>query len=206
MMKFICLMLLTLVSLNSFSERVSAQKRRIPKEPFQITDASTGKPIPEVLVIPRYYSVTGIVPSLFVKRKDVYRNYLDKPFIYRTGEPFILNVPKFNRVPLIQISVAKGRDIDGALVVAPKYRPSWIGNLWAIGGDRKIQLTPISDDEWLQLLEKKLNPLTTETVLVSDDYRFWDLPNEKFTLYIYYDNKERELVRSFLQKGSVDNK
>ena len=201
MMKFICLMLLTFISLSYFSESVSAQKRKIPREPFQFTDATTGEKIPEVLVITRYMSSTGLVPSVLLPKKDIFRNYLDKPFIYQSGKPFIINGPKFNKVPVIQLSVGIGRDVESVLIVAPKYRPLAFSNLWIPGDIRKVQLTPISDEEWQKLLREKLNPLTEQSVIESDDYRFWDLPNEKFTLHIYYDKKERELVKTFLQKA-----
>jgi hypothetical protein len=60
----ICLLLLTVVVLECFSERVSAQHSKIPEEPFQVVDASTGKAIPEILVIPLYSSYKGIFISL----------------------------------------------------------------------------------------------------------------------------------------------
>lgn len=207
-MKFICLTLLTVVSMNCFSICVEAQQnKKTYKEPLQITDASTGKRIPEVLVIPRYSSVAGILIAPEGKGKATYRDYLDKPFVYRAGEQFIIKkLPRFTGIPLFPVFIGKGRKTEGVLLIAPKYRPLWVDNSMPTENKKGVQLAPISDDEWSSLLEKKLNPLAKDDFLIIDDYRFWGLFENSRILHIYFNKKERELVHSFLQKDIIENK
>ena len=195
----------------SFSSGVLAQQRKIPKNPFRFRDAATGKPIPEVLVLPRYFSAKGIFIAPEGPANATYRNYLDKPFTYRTGDPFVLRTSKFKGLPLFPVLIGKARSIEGILIVAPKYRPIWIDNLWQTRDIlntrdiRDLQLTPIPYNEWSLLLEKTLNPLTKESVLLVDDFQFWGF-YEAERLYINYNKDERELVRKFLQSATVESK
>jgi hypothetical protein len=195
-----------------FHSEVFAQQKKIPTNRFKFSDAVTGKPIPEVLVIPRYYSATGIFIAPEGPAKATYRNYLDKPFVYRTGKPFILKTPEFTGLPLFPVLIGKGRIIEGILIVALKYRPIWFENLWQTRdiwntrNIRDLRLTPIPDKEWSLLLEKKLSPLTKEVILPVDDFRFWGLYKAEGGLYIDYNKDERELVRSFLQPAKIKSK
>ena len=146
----------------------------------------------------------GVLPE-GPSRFTANRNYLDKPFVYRTGEPFkIRKQPKaFPPVPLLLfVFVGKVRDIDGILVIAPGYRPLWTDDLWWYPdsrNERKLQLTPISDHEWLLVVEKQLSPFVKGASRINENCQIWNLP-EKCNLEIDYDKKEREVVRSFLQQ------
>ena len=64
--------------MTGFPSGQGRSTRKLSKEPFQIVDASTGKTIPEILVIPLYSSYKGIFapegPS-----KAIVRSYLDNP-------------------------------------------------------------------------------------------------------------------------------
>jgi hypothetical protein len=53
------LLQLTMMSLDCFSDHARAQQRKIPKEPLEVVDASTGKRISELLLISRYSSFKG---------------------------------------------------------------------------------------------------------------------------------------------------
>jgi hypothetical protein len=199
-------LLLVVVSLNSFSNRAIAQQRKIPKDPFHVVDASTGKQITEILVIARYSTFEGVSTMLGEgPSSGTYRNYLDKPFVYRTGEPFILKRPKSTGVNAGFLFAGKGRSLNGVLIVAPKYRPIWFDNLWQTRDIwntrdiRDLKLTPLPVNEWSTLLEKELSPFVKGASRINDSCGFWDLP-EKCSLEIYYGEKERELVRSFLQQ------
>jgi len=210
--KLIAILSFVAISFLLHSE-VVAQQRKIPRNQFKFSDAVTGKPIPEVLVIPRYYSAKGIFIAPEGPAKGTYRYYLDKPFVYRTGSPFILKTPKFSGLPLFPVLIGKGRTIEGILIVAPKYRPMWFEQLWQTRDIwntrdiRDLQLTPIPDNEWSLLLEQKLNPLIKETVLpLEEDFRFWGLYWAERSLYIYYNKDERELIKSFLQPAKIEFK
>lgn len=205
-------LILSLLFLQIFSSFCLAQQRKILKEPFQIVDASTGKPISEILVIPRYSTFQGVSTMLGEGPSNgTYHNYLDKPFVYRTGEPFILKLPKSSGVNTGLVFAGKGRNLNGILIVAPKYRPIWFDNLWQTRdiwntrNIRDLQLSPLTDNEWSTLLEKELSLFVKDAPRTNYNCRFWDLP-EKCSLEIYFDEKERELVRLFLQRTKVETK
>ena len=87
--------LFILMNLSGFSDSAKAQQSKIPKEPLQVVDASTGKVIPEILLIPRYSSFKGTSTLLGEgPGRGSDRAYLAKPFVYRTGTPFTLKLPK----------------------------------------------------------------------------------------------------------------
>jgi len=206
----VCLLLLTVVSGDCFSERARAQHIKVPKEPFKIVDASTGKTIPEILVIPFYSSYKGVFIAPEGPSKATVHHYLKDPFIYRTGEPFVIKQPRvFIGLPLAIVFIGKGTDLNGVLVIAPGYRPLWTDNLWSYSGnsryERKFQLTPVSDKEWSLLLEKELSPFVKGASRINDNCQLWGDP-EKCSLEIKYNKKERELVYSFLQQVGRETK
>jgi hypothetical protein len=177
-------------------------QQKISKEPVQVVDAATGKLIPELLVIPRYSSFKG-VSTLFGEGpgRGVNRDYLAKPFVYHTKDPFKPKQPKVVGVFIPGlIFTGKGVSLEGVLVIAPGYRPRWFTSLWEAGAERKLQLTPMSVDESSALLGEKLSPLERGARRVNDDCSFWDLPTP-CDLEIRFNKKERELVRSFLQQA-----
>jgi hypothetical protein len=199
--------LLILISLSDFSDAAKAQQSKIPKEPLQVVDASTGKLIPELLLIPRYSSFKGTSTLLGEgPGRGSDRDYLAKPFVYRTRTPFILKLPKSAGFGLPGLLfIGKGRSIEGVLLIAPGYRPQWFTSLWSVGSERKLQLAPISDNEWSLLLEKTLSPLEKDVSKISDNCSFWDIPTP-CSLEIHYNKKERELVRSFLRQPRRETK
>lgn len=197
---------LLLIVFSVFPNNVNAQQRKIPSEPFQIVDSTTGKSIDQILIIPRFSSFQGVSTMLGEgPGNGTYRDYLDKPFIYRPGEPFILKLPKSTGINAIFIFVGKGRSIQDILIVAQKYQPQRVSDLWSTGDKRKLQLIPVSDDNWSALLERELRPIINDVSRINADCRFWDLP-EKCSLEIHYDKKERKLIRSFLEQNKIGTK
>jgi hypothetical protein len=195
-----CTLILTLVNLESFLKPARAQHIKVPKEPFQVLDASTGKTVSEVLVIPLYSSYKGVFIAPEGPSKATVHIYLDSPFVYHAGEPFVIKQPRvFTGLPLILIFIGEGNDLDGILVIAPGYRPLWTEDLWWYPGlERMLQLNPIPDREWSLLLERELSPFLKGASRINDNCQMWDLP-ERCNLKVRYSKKERELVRSFLQ-------
>jgi hypothetical protein len=199
-----------MVSLNCLSIRARAQHTKVPKEPFKVVDAFTGKTIPEILVIPRYSSGIGVFIAPEGPAKSTNCIYLDNPFVYRTGEPFVITQPSvFTGLPLLFVFIGEVRDLEGILVVTPGYRPLWTDDLWWYPGypdyKRKLRLTPISDSQWSRLLEKELSPFVNDASRINDDCQIWNLP-EHCNLTIQYDEEERKRVRSFLQQAKRTNK
>lgn len=204
-MALVCLLTLIVTCPDYSLERASAQKKRVPEEPFQVVDASTGKTIPEILVIPLYSSYKGVFIPPEGPSKASVSNYLDNPFVYRTGEPFKVKQPRvFTGLPLLFVFIGEGRDLEGVLVIAPKYRPLWTDDLWWYqwnpSYERKLELYPVSDSEWLQLLENELSPLLKGASSINGNCRMWGLP-EDCDLKIRYGKKKRDLVRTFLRKA-----
>jgi len=196
-----------MISLACLFDSVRAQQSKIPKEPLQVVDASTGKLIPELLLIPRYSSFKGVSTLLGEgpgRGSDNF--YLAKPFVYRTGTPFILKLPKSPGFGLPGLLfIGKGRSLEGVLLIAPGYRPLWFAGLWSVGSERRVQLTPISTSEWSLLLEQTLSRLEKESARIDDNCSFWDTPSP-CSLEIHYSKKERELVHSFLERSRAETK
>lgn len=183
-----------------------AQHRKIPTEPFQITDASNGNQISEALVIPRHFSGKGALllpPEGTGKLSRLVS--LKRPFIYKSGTPFIVKKPKaFIGLPLIFAYVGKFKDIDGVLVIAPGFKPLWTVDLWSDSTfdpnyKRQFKLKPISKDEWNLLLENELKPLIENNSRIEKNCEIWGL-EEKCSVKIDFKKNEREIVRSFLKK------
>lgn len=196
------LLLLAGASLDGLCARGLAQQKKIPREPVQFVDASTGRPVPELLLIPRYSSFKGVSTMLGEgPGRGTERDYLAKPFVYRAGAPFILKRPKSRGLLLGPFAfIGKGRSVWGVLVFAHGYRPRWFVNLWSEGAERKLQLTPISGDEEARRLREVFGPLEHGATHIRDDCGFWQLA-APCALEIHFDDKERELVRSFLRRG-----
>ena len=139
-----------------------------------------------------------------------HRNFLDKPFVYRTGAQFILEASTIRGISLLPIFIGGGTDLQGIMIVAPGYRPLWFDDLWRLRDIwnkrdiRDLRLTPIPAKEWSALWEKNLNPLTDDAVLSVDDFQFWRLyESEPGSMDVDYDQDERQLVRGFLQPAKT---
>lgn len=118
------LIVLTIFCLNFFSVVGEAQSKKAPAETLRFTDSLTGKSISEVLVIPRYFSFQGVSTMLGEGPQSGSNTYyLDKPFVYRAGQPFDVKRPKSAGVNAGIFFVGKGRSLQGFYFVAPKYRP-----------------------------------------------------------------------------------
>ena len=197
-----CTFVFALLSLSFFHESANAQHKKVPKDPpLQVVDTSTGKTIPEILILPLYSHYAGvfIAPEGPAYAKSHF--YLDHPFIYRAGEPFKIKQPReFTGLPLLMVFIGEGRDLDGIVVVAPGYRPLWTVDLWWYPPyERKLKLTPVkNDDEWSQILETDLKPFLNGASHVREGCELWNLKG-KCNLKVKYDKKERRLVSSFLQ-------
>ena len=197
-------MFLTTISLSYFSIVSLAQQRRAVKEPFQITDSSTGKPIQEVLVMPLYSSVSGVFIAPEGPSKSSVSYYLKNPFVYRAGEKFLPKKPPvFTGLPLFPVLIGKGRETEGVLFVASGYHPYWYNDLWWYPKNsddkRKIALTPISDDDWMKLSKNQLNFLFNDDSYTNKSCQMWNL-SEPCKIEVNYAKKERETVRAFLER------
>lgn len=192
-----------LLILQCFVVITDAQHKRIPKEPFQIVDASSGKIVPEVLIIPMYYSASGVYTASpkTTGAMPVVKQYLKHPFLYKTSEQFLVKKPMFFKgLPLLFVFIGQFKDIQGVLVIAKGYRPLWTDDLWtetSYNRERKMKLTPISNEEWSSLLKNELNPLVKGDSQITSGCKMWDFPAE-CALKIDFKKKEKEMVSSFL--------
>jgi hypothetical protein len=197
--------------LQGLAANTDAQHKKIPKEPFQIVDASNGKNVSEVLVIPRYFSANGIliVSPEVTGATPAVRQYLKHPFIYKTGQQFLIKKPMFFKgLPLLFVFIGQFKDIEGVLVVAKGYRPLWTDDLWAetrYNEERKITLDPISDEEWAMILKNDLNPLVKGDSLITSGCQIWDFEAD-CALKVDFKKKEKEMVSSFLLQTKIETK
>ena len=188
---------------------LSAQKVKIPKDPVQVIDSSTEKPIAEVLVIPIYAYAVGAAfpPEGPGKAFSDIHYYVDNPFIYRTGEAFNVKRPApFTGVPLLFLFAGKFRETEGVLVLAPGFRPFFMTErLWAPLSQpkyvRKFDLSPVAKDNWQALLANELRPFVDGLSHVRQHCYLFGLfvLDEKCKVEIEFDTKQRRLVRSFLE-------
>lgn len=208
---FFTIIFSAVLTLQGLVAVTDAQHKKIPKEPVQIVDASNGKVISEALIIPKYYSANGIYiaspePSGMVPRV---RQYLKYPFVYKTGEQFLVKKPMFFKgLPLLLVFVGQFKDIEGIMVLAKGYRPLWTDDLWGSSLDnqpRKLTLTPISDEEWAKLLKNELNPLVKGDEKITSGCKIWDYEAD-CELNVDFKKKERELIRSFLLQTKIETK
>ena len=201
------LVCLAVMSVGGSSAAVMAQQKKIPEEAVHVVDASTGKAIPEVLLLPRYSRFKGVSTMLGEgPGGGSYRDYLAKPFVYRPGERFKLKLPKSTGFLLPGLLfMGKGRSLEGVFMVAPGYRPLWFSDLWSPASARQLKLKPIPDNEWFSLLDNKLSHFEKDVTRIENDCSFWDLP-APCSLDIHYNKKERALVRSFLRRSKSETK
>lgn len=187
------------VGLGASTESAKAQHIKVPEDRVQFVDAVTGKTISEVLVMPRYSLAKGVFIAPEGPRKAVVSNYLDHPFVYRDGEPFKIKQPlRFVGLPLIPVFIGQIKDLDGILVIARDYFPLWTEDLWRPAGQqRKMKLSPIPHERWLELMKSDLDPVMKKTSRLRENCELWQIGN-RCDLKIKYDKKEREVVRSFL--------
>ena len=198
------LIALIIIGVTSLGPITKAQQRKIPKDPVRFVDSSTGKLVPEVLVIPRYSSFEGTSTMLGEgPQHGQYSDYLAKPFVYRANEPFKVERPKSRGLLLGPFAfIGKGQSIEGTFIFAAGYRPQWFVGLWSTGSQRELRLTPISSKDSLQLLDRQLGPLETGASDIKDNCGFWDLP-APCKLALRFNKTGRELIRSFLQQARV---
>ena len=177
-----------------------AQHSKVPNDPIQAVDAATGQTIPRVLIIPRYDCYAGVFIAPEGPAFSKNHAYLDHPFVYRSGDPFIIKQPRvFTGLPLLMVYIGQGSDLDGILAVAPGYRPLWTQDLWGLRNqERKLSLLPVPNDEWLRILQTDLKPFLNGASHIRDNCPMWNL-DKKCDLKLKYDKKERHLVTSFLQ-------
>ena len=203
-MLFVCF---AVISVSGPSASVMAQQKKIPEDPLYVVDATTGKSIPEVLLLPRYSRFKEVSTMMGEgPGGGSYSDYLAKPFVYRPGDRFKLKLPKSIGFGLSGLLfMGKGRSLDGVFLVAPGYRPQWFANLWSLGSARQLKLIPIADNEWSLLLDNKLSHFERDVTRIENDCSFWDVPSP-CSLEIHYNKKERVLVRAFLRKSTGETK
>jgi hypothetical protein len=88
-----------------------------------------------------------------------------------------------------------------SVAIAPDYRALWFTSLWSVGSERKLQLTPISDNKWSILSDKMLSPLESDASRISGNCSYWTFLRR--VLGNSLQQKERKLVRSFLQQPKL---
>ena len=197
--RFVVILIVTTVGPGAFTDSAKAQHIKVPEDPVHFVDAVTGKTISVVLVMPLYSSHKGVFIAPEGSGKATSRSYLDNPFKYRAGDPFKVRQPRvFAGVPLLFVYIGKFNDLDGILVVAHNYYPLWTDDLWwPPGQQRRLKLSPIPHERWLELMKSDLGPVLNNGSRLREHCEIWQI-GERCDLKIRYDKEERDLVRSFL--------
>lgn len=176
--------------------------KRVRTDPVKFFDASTGAPIQEVLVIPRYSSFAGVGVIPEGPARGARREYLASPFVYRAGKPFSPNQPKSTGLMWgAWVYTGKVIQLEGVLVFAPGYRREWFSDLWPRAlAQRELLLRPSSSQSSSRELQIALESLQSDKVTAPDECLFWE-PSSACPLDVRLRANERELVRSFLEQA-----
>jgi hypothetical protein len=174
-------------------------QKKISKEPLKFVDIRTRETIPEVLVIPRYGSAMGVVvPPEGLGKGGRVRDYLDHPFVYRSGQAFKVKRTSFIGLPLLFVFIGKFTEVEGVMFVAKGYFPVWKSELYW-GANQEVIMRPIDDKAGTELVEREFDSLMKGSKKLEQGCPVWDLP-QGCNLEIKFDRKERELVQSFLKR------
>ena len=104
-------------------------QREIPKDPRTFIDVNTGEAIENVLVIPRFSSSVGISSGYgHGPGWGSDSMYIAHPFTYRAGTNFIITQERSAgfSVGFFMVWMGWGHSTNGAVVIAPGYKPLWI--------------------------------------------------------------------------------
>lgn len=172
--------------------------KAVRTDPVRFVDSSTGAPIPEVLVIPRYSSFDGLGVIPEGPSRGTRHEYLGAPLVYRTGQSFSPTQPKSSGLIWVWVYTGNIKHLDGVLVFAPGYRRTWFSDLWPrTSVQREFRLRPSAPQESSRELQTALENLQRDKLTAPDDCLFWE-PHTACPLDVRLKASERELVRSFV--------
>ncbi len=176
-------------------------QRLVRNEAIQFTDASTGKGIQNVLVIPYYSSFDGLAVTPEGPNRGTQHGYLAAPFIYRAGTPFSPNQPKSTGVFWGPLYTGKEIILERVIVVAAGHRRQWFSDLWsAASQQRRVRLNPISPQASSRELQTALVSLEKDKLSTPEERSFWELTSST-PIGVRFNPTERELVRSFIREA-----
>jgi hypothetical protein len=124
------LCLVAIVAVSGCS--VGKGQRPIDERPVTFVDATSGRLLERVVLLPRYSETTGVSTGGGHGPGDMNeKRVLASPTAYHSGQLFRLPQPDSRGVLLFPFFfVGRGVSIDGAVVILQGYQAVWFGNLW----------------------------------------------------------------------------
>lgn len=176
----------------------------IPKQPIVFVDASSGREVPRVLIVPKYTTTTGVStgaghgPGVATDSRAV-----AAPFIYRSGEPFTPRQPdaKGLLVPNGLLFAGRGVGVNGVVAIAPGYQSAWVWKLWDRPQQMRVPLNPLPAAEsrqHLQRLQTLFGQSTIHGKELNSSELEWFASIADFDIDVAFDGRERRLVSEFL--------
>lgn len=199
MRKFAVLLLIITVIMAALGSGVA--QLPVDEKPIAFTDARSGSPVENVLLIPKYGASIGLStgaghgPGWMTDRI-----FIASPVIYQAGQPLRLRQPRSIGLGLPPVFfVGQGIILHGVTVFAPGYEGAWIWALWERKPDR-VELLPLRDatedrrDRQFALLER--SQIRGQDLSESEPDMFDLIPS--FDIEVRFTDDDRRLIRKFL--------
>jgi hypothetical protein len=174
------LLLLGLAAITGSFPYYGYSQMEIPQDPRAFLDATTKKPIENVLIIPRFSTSVGISSGAgHGPGWGTHSIYVAHPFTYKTGTPFAITQERSAGFSLgfFMAWVGQGHFTEGMLVIAPGYKSLWVWDLWGNFDHFKHELLPLSRKDISDELTALQTLLDKELIEGSDNERRWSVGN-----------------------------
>ena len=122
-MRSLALLLLAAGSIGCFPAIKTMTGNVAPRGDSRFLDASTGKELPELLIIPLYHRASGFTADFHDGDGLKFRDSLEKPFVHRPDRRFRLKQPPSAMLVSVVGAAGSHTSINGLLLIAPGYRP-----------------------------------------------------------------------------------
>ena len=165
-------------------------------EAARFVDRESGATVPEVLVIPRFASYSG-VPTGHGSGNMAKAALVAEPRIHRSGE--VLLLPGGSVLGLWwAFVVVTGRyvELDGALIVAPGHRAAWVERSWRKGVFETLSLDSLPPEEASTQLEDIAVLLGQQSIIAEEAVRI-GIPS-KIPARVQLDQNEKRTVHDFV--------
>ncbi len=185
---------------------VGQAHRPVDSQPIIFVDAKSGATISRVLVVPQYSSATGVSsggghgPGYMVDK-----SFMSFPMIYLSGETFRPVQPDSTGLLLGPVVfVGQGVSLNGITVLASRYKPRYLWDLWDRPRGFKVALEPLAPDE-APNQERRLQGLLEQDRIRSADLT--DVEREALVVSadtavsVRFTSKDRQLVREFFSQS-----
>jgi hypothetical protein len=168
-------------------------------EAARFVDSASGATVPEVLVLPRFASYSGVATG-HGSGNMAKAAVVAEPRIQRSGETLLLSGGSILGLWWAFV-VVTGRylSLDGALVVGAGYRAAWVEHPWKKGVFEPLILYALPPEQASAQLEAVAALLGQQSITVDEALRI-GIPST-IPVRVQLDGKEKQAVRDFVASG-----